>query len=85
VLKGSNVSNYATDNSSGSLAARERASGAFVHHKTINGESFFSPGHAEPALRDRWQQLNKKAQEHEQSKTASTAAAKPFDPETDAP
>jgi hypothetical protein len=85
VLKGSNVSGYATDNSSGALAARERASGAFTHHTTLNGENFFSPGHAEPALRERWQHLNKKAQDFERSKTADTAAAKPFDPETMAP
>ena len=85
VLAGSNVSNYATDNSSGGLAASERASGAFVHHGTINGESFFSPGSAEPAFRDRWQQLNRRAADFEKSKTADTAAAKPFDPETMAP
>ncbi len=48
-LRGSNITAYATDNSSGSLAARERASGAFKHHATINGESFFSPGSAQPA------------------------------------
>jgi hypothetical protein len=81
VLKGSNVSSYATDNSSGDLAAREKASGAFKHHMTLNGESFFSPGSAQPALRDKWQRLNKQAVEHENSK--KTAAAKPFDPETD--
>jgi hypothetical protein len=80
-LRGSNVSGYATDNSSGALAARERATGAFVHHATINGESFFSPGSAEPAFRDRWRQLYQRAVEHENSKI--TAAAKPFDPETD--
>jgi hypothetical protein len=67
-LRGSNITQFATDNSSGALAARERASGAFKHHMTISGESFFSPGHAQPALRDRWRQLNKKAQEHEQNK-----------------
>jgi hypothetical protein len=83
MLRGSNISNYATDNSSGALAAREKATGAFRHHMTINGESFFSPGHAEPAFRDRWQKLNEKAQEHERNK--ATAAAKPvFDPGTDA-
>jgi hypothetical protein len=81
VLKGSNITGYATDNSSGALAARERASGSFVHHTTINGESFFSPGHAEPALRDQWQKLSTRAKDFEKSKTA--AAAKPFDPETD--
>lgn len=40
----SNVSNYATDNSSGALAARERASGTFTAKTDpINGESFFGP------------------------------------------
>jgi hypothetical protein len=83
VLAGSNVSSYATDNSSGDLAARERASGAFVHHTTINGENFFSPGSAEPAQRNRWQELNRRATEFEHTKTA---AAKPaFDPETQVP
>jgi hypothetical protein len=82
--KQSNITGYATDNSSGSLAARETATGAFRHHMTINGESFFSPGHAEPQLRDRWQQLHQRAQDFEKNKTANTAAAtKPFDPETD--
>jgi hypothetical protein len=84
VLAGSNVSNYATDNSSGDLAARERSSGAFVHHMTINGENFFSPGTAEPAQRNRWQELNRRAGEFERGKTAE-AAAKPFDPETQVP
>lgn len=70
-LRGSNVTNYATDNSSGNLAAREIASGAFRHHKTINGESFFSPGSAEPAFRDRWQSMKKRAQEHEQTKQST--------------
>jgi hypothetical protein len=54
-----------------------------VRHQKINGESFFSPGHAEPALRDRWQKLNQRATEFERSKKAETATAKPFNPETD--
>jgi hypothetical protein len=83
MLRGSNISNYATDNSSGDLARREIATGAFRHHMTINGESFFSPGHAEPAFRDKWQQLNRQAGDHERGKTAQ--ADKPFDPETMAP
>jgi hypothetical protein len=83
VLAGSNITDYATDNSSGALAAREKATGAFRHHMTINGESFFSPGHAEPAFRDKWQQLNRQAGDHERGKTAQ--ADKPFDPETMAP
>jgi hypothetical protein len=54
VLAGSNITDYATDNSSGGLAARERASGKFKFHRAFHGESFFSPGWAEPGLRDRY-------------------------------
>jgi hypothetical protein len=79
MLKGSNITNYATDNSSGDLAAREKASGAFVHHQTINGDSFFSPGSAQPALRDRWQRLHKQALEHENK--AKAAQVEPRMPE----
>ncbi len=43
-LAGSNVSNYATDNSSGGLAAGEKASGKFKLQSEYGGESFFSPG-----------------------------------------
>ncbi|WP_375791088.1 hypothetical protein ACE102_03100 [Bradyrhizobium sp. vgs-9] len=57
-LAGSNITGNATDNSSGALAAREKATGKFRHHRDINGESFFSPGYAEPALRDKWQRQN---------------------------
>ena len=73
----SNISNYATDNSSGDLAAREKATGAFAHHKTINGESFFSPGSAEPNLHDRWQQLNRRATDFEKSKPVAETPAMP--------
>lgn len=44
VLAGSNVSDYATDNSSGGLAVRDQSTGAFRLHHKYNGESFFSPG-----------------------------------------
>ncbi|HEY6030513.1 MAG TPA: hypothetical protein VIU44_08120 [Gaiellaceae bacterium] len=44
VLAGSNVSNYATDNSSQGLAAREKATGKFTLQAEYGGESFFSPG-----------------------------------------
>lgn len=54
VLNNSNISDYATDNSSGSLAARERATGSFVFRKGYGGESFFAPGTAEPVLAQRW-------------------------------
>jgi hypothetical protein len=81
----SNISNYATDNSSGAMAADETATGKFRLHTKINGESFFSPGWKEPAFRDRWQRLHKQANDHEKSKTADTAQNKPFDPETMVP
>jgi hypothetical protein len=45
-LAGSNAADYATDNSSGGLAASEIANGRFTFHKRIHGESFFSPGSA---------------------------------------
>ena len=54
-LGGSNISNYATDNSSGSLAARERATGKFQFRSTYGGETFFAPGSAEPGLVPKWQ------------------------------
>jgi len=53
-LAGGNVSNYATDNSSGSLAAREEGSGAFNRVAKYNGETFFTPGSAEPGLAQRY-------------------------------
>jgi hypothetical protein len=53
-LGGSNISNYATDNSSGSLAARERATGSFQFRSTYGGETFFAPGTAEPGLARKW-------------------------------
>jgi hypothetical protein len=40
----------ATDNSSGGLAQREIASGKFKLRRTVNGESFFTPGWAEKGL-----------------------------------
>jgi hypothetical protein len=81
VLAGSNITGNATDNSSSSLAAREKATGSFRHHRDINGESFFSPGHAEPVLRDRWQRLNyesnalQAAEAHKARKEAEKLAA----------
>lgn len=55
-LGGSNVSNYATDNSSGGLARRERQSGAFRYRKDFTGETFFAPGTAEKGLAQRYDQ-----------------------------
>jgi hypothetical protein len=42
-LNYSNVSNYATDNSSGGLARRDRESGHFTEKQVLNGEHFFGP------------------------------------------
>jgi hypothetical protein len=60
-LAGSNVSNYATDNSSGNLAAGERATGKFRYRSGGGaggiGDTMFSPGSAEPRRAqayDRW-------------------------------
>lgn len=46
VLAGSNVSNLATDNASGSFAEKQRKSGAFTYRSAYGGETFFSPGNA---------------------------------------
>jgi hypothetical protein len=54
-LSGSNVSNFATDNSSGRLAAGEWHSGKFTPQSAHNRESFFSPGWGERALVPKWQ------------------------------
>lgn len=57
----SNTIGYATDNASGGLAQRQAATGRFNLHKTEAGESFFSPGSAEPKLRDRWRMQHARA------------------------
>jgi len=55
-LGGSNVSNYATDNSSGAMAEREKLTGAFRFRKSVAGETFFSPGTAEAGLIPKYEQ-----------------------------
>jgi hypothetical protein len=55
VVGGSNISNFATDNSSGGLARREMASGRFRFASTYGGETFSSPGTAEPGHARTWQ------------------------------
>jgi len=56
-LGGSNVSNYATDNSSGNLAKGEIASGRFLYRQGINGETFSVPSRAEQPKNARsWEQ-----------------------------
>jgi hypothetical protein len=82
-LSYSNVSNYATDNSSGALAARERASGSFLHRSTYNHEHFFAPGHAEPALRDQWRRMMYGSEVAKEAEKTAKAMDKPFNPETD--
>jgi hypothetical protein len=53
-LGGADTIGLATDNSSQGLAEREAATGKFIRHAKIHGESFFHPGWAEPRLRDKW-------------------------------
>jgi hypothetical protein len=54
-LGGSNISNFATDNASGGLAARQRATGKFKFASAYHGETFFTPGTAEPGLERRYE------------------------------
>jgi hypothetical protein len=62
VLEGkSNLSGYATDNSSGALAARETRTGAFIPTSRYHGESFFGPGRAERVLSKRWRRYVEEA------------------------
>lgn len=54
-LAGSNIANYATDNSSGDLARREIASGRFLFRKSYGGETFSVPNtHEQPQNARRW-------------------------------
>lgn len=53
-LAGSNVTNYATDNSSGDLARREIASGKFIPAASHGGEEFLTPGSAERQYQRYW-------------------------------
>ena len=58
-LKGSNISNYATDNSSGGLAKRDQMpqyGRMFQYQSDYTGETFFSPGRvSEPVFTRNWQ------------------------------
>lgn len=76
----SNITNYATENASGNLAAREMRDGSFVHRKEIEGEHFFSPGSAEPAFRDRWNKLHTQAVDFEKNQGNVTADGKALSP-----
>jgi hypothetical protein len=80
-LNYSNVSGYATDNSSGDLAAREQASGSFLHRSTYNREHFFAPGSSQPVNREKW-----RAMVHDSETVKAAERATPvFDPQTMAP
>jgi hypothetical protein len=74
VLGGSNITDYATDNSSGGLAARERATGKFKFHRAFNRESFFSPGWAEPGFARRYAHLREQMREEMAARHGSTGA-----------
>ncbi|MGY3483995.1 hypothetical protein ACVW1C_001878 [Bradyrhizobium sp. USDA 4011] len=72
-LHGANTIDYATDNSSGGLADRERATGKFVFHRKINGESFFSPGNAEIGLARRYNDLRQRLLDQDAERSAHGA------------
>jgi uncharacterized protein YneF (UPF0154 family) len=74
-LNNSNISNYATDNSSGDLARRERATGAFVYQKDYTGETFFSPGTAEPGQVKRYQAWRSRVAQAAQGRISPAATA----------
>jgi hypothetical protein len=69
-LAGGNVSNYATDNSSGGLAARERASGKFKFQSAAHGETFFSPGWGEPGWQRNYAQWRSQLAERDKAVAA---------------
>jgi hypothetical protein len=54
VVAGSDITGGATDNSSQGLAEREAATGHFIRHMKIHGESFFHPGSAEKLWSSQW-------------------------------
>lgn len=79
VIAGGNLSKYATDNSSGSLAARERATGKFRFRSEYGGrggtgspgmETFFAPGWAEKGLARRWDEWAKETIAADQTRGA---------------
>ena len=66
-LAGSNVSNYATDNSSGSLARREIAQGRFIKDAAYGGETFSHPSAGEqPENARRWAEWRRQMEQGEQ-------------------
>jgi hypothetical protein len=64
-LGGSNISEYATDNASGSFAERRRVTGQHRYIKGYGGESFFAPGTAEPGRAKAWDNWHKAVQDSE--------------------
>jgi hypothetical protein len=71
-LNYSNVSNYATDNSSGDLARRDRESGHFTEKQVLNREHFFGPDNRIDAHQKAY---NKLVAESEAQRAASAPAA----------
>jgi len=59
-LNGSNIANYATDNSSGSLARNEMRTGKFRFQSGYTGETFSSPQYAERGNWGRWQDWSRR-------------------------
>jgi hypothetical protein len=78
-LSGSNVSNWATDNSSGALAAREKRGNEFTLRSEYTGESFFSRN-SERAAHEAWKQR----QMERWSKEPTFATIKKPEPKIDA-
>ncbi len=75
-LGGSNVSDYATDNASSWLAAKNKRTGRFRLQYEQGGESFFSPGTAGgahgPASRERYERWRKGLDENERKSNQGT-------------
>jgi hypothetical protein len=77
-LNYSNISNYATDNSSGGLARREREQGIFPERQVYNREHFFGPDNRIPEHGRAWRDLvNESEAKRAADPSASTAAVAP--------
>jgi hypothetical protein len=74
-LNGSNIANYATDNSSGGLARREMADGSFKFQSAYTGETFSSPQYAERGNWAKWQDWSNRMIQGDQRQAPATAAA----------
>jgi hypothetical protein len=74
-LNYSNVSNYATDNSSGGLAERDRESGHFTEKNFLNREHFFGPDNRIPAHQRAYHDLVNESEAGRAADPAATANA----------